>query len=270
VSAVLEARLRFADRDWATLLTAPRSKLPANADRKGGGLTSATTDRDRIVAECRACPEAGAALATGFPAPTVFDVDHLELLRRLLTGPLPETPTVASPGTPGTRRHFYFAGLSRSTFEIKLGGRHVGELRSVGSYVVIPPSVHPNGREYTWLAEPRGPLPQVPAALLRLGHTPGRGLQEEVELVPPGSMYMHLLDVAIRCARAGLIERVATTVLLAEFEAVRVPGAAYGDPRRGRRDTERMAAWAAQTRIAANTRSSTDLRDDWLRRERRT
>jgi hypothetical protein len=249
VSALAAADLRYAARGWRVVLCRPEGKEAVTTH----GVNDATTDPQTLARWRRRWPRANTAIATGFPGPTVLDVDYLELLRRLLAEPLPDTPVVASPGTPGIRRHFYFAGLSRSTFEIKLGDQHVGELRGRGSYIMAPPSVHPNGREYVWLGEPRGPLPQVPAALLRLGHHPGRGVMPIVERVPPGCMYEHLKGLSIWCARAGIVNpRVIHNVLVSEFEEVRVPGADYGDPRAGRRDTRRLAEWAAASEIAKN------------------
>ena len=120
--------------------------------------------------------------------------------------------------------------------------------------MVAPPSIR-KGRQYTWVAEPNGALLEVPTFLVpERTATWGCGDQDEVEHVPPGSMYDHLGDLATRCACAGMHRAVIERVLLAEFEAVREPGAGYGDPVRGRRDTERLAEWAAGSDIAQRER----------------
>ena len=59
-----------------------------------------------------------------------------------------------------------------------------------------------------------------------------------VETVPPGGMYDHLGDLAARVlVRAGVVHAaVIERMLLAEFDATRVPDMDYGDPAQGRLD----------------------------------
>jgi hypothetical protein len=52
------------------------------------------------------------------------------------------------------------------------GGKPQVDIRGVG-FVVAPPSIHPDTRRpYEWIVPFRRPLPQAPAALIRLIHTP--------------------------------------------------------------------------------------------------
>jgi hypothetical protein len=52
-------------------------------------------------------------------------------------------------------------------------------------------------------------------------------------------------------------------MLLVQFEAVRVPGADYGDPRAGRRDTRRLAEWAVQSDTAERERARAEFAARW-------
>jgi hypothetical protein len=63
-------------------------------------------------------------------------------------GPL---PTTIEATTGGGGRHLYFAhpgGLTRNRTGLAQGI----DLRGDGGYVVAPPSIHPNGRPYHWVA----------------------------------------------------------------------------------------------------------------------
>jgi hypothetical protein len=67
--------------------------------------------------------------------------------------PLPATVEAV---TGGGGRHFYFAhpgGLARNRAGLAQGI----DLRGDGGYIVAPPSIHPNGRPYTWV---RGLAPE--------------------------------------------------------------------------------------------------------------
>jgi hypothetical protein len=81
-------------------------------------------------------------------------------------------------------------------------------------------------------------------------------------------MHEHLLDIAVRCARARLHAVTIERVLIAEFEAVRVPGAVYDG---SERDTRRIAQWAGDpeqcnTAKWARDRAKAPTPDWWKRR----
>lgn len=148
--------------------------------------------------------------------------------------------------------------------------REARALRGRGYYVAAPPSIV-GGREYAWTVEPNGALPELPGFLVpERGSGTGAGQQAAVEHVAPGSMYDHLPDLAVRCARAGMTEAVIARVLVVEFDAVRVPDASYGDRRRGRRDTRRIAEWrrtatSPSARVPIIDRGRADVRREVAR-----
>lgn len=65
----------------------------------------------------------------------------------------------------GRGLHLYFAD-TKPRKPRKLGAKL--DLKAEGGYVAAPPSLHPEGHRYEWLAAPSGPLPEVPGNLERL------------------------------------------------------------------------------------------------------
>jgi hypothetical protein len=83
---------------------------------------------------------------------------------------IPKSAPTVRTGSGG--KHIWFRyrpgiGIKKWQWE----GKKAGELRGEGSYVVCPPSIHPDsGQEYTWLVRPEGPLPDISDELLeRIG-----------------------------------------------------------------------------------------------------
>ncbi len=251
--SVLEAALGYARAGWAVFPLAPRSKAPAVSKKEGGkGYLDATTDERMIVQWFERRPDLNLGIATGAPGPTVLDIDDLVAASDLIARCIDlGAPTVAT----ARGLQFYFAGTSNRTI-----GLGYGELRSVGSYTVAPPSIHPSLKTYVWIAAPHGTLPTVPDSVGRGRRTAGCGMAPLREQVPPGQMYEFLLDRAIRLARAGEADPdVIEAALIAMFAAKRIPGASYGDPVAGRRDTRRLAEWAAGSEIAIREAKRTAL-----------
>jgi len=68
------------------------------------------------------------------------------------TGNFPESPIVVETGRGGSH-HYYRMPLGKPLrSRIKLFSQAI-DLRGEGGYVVAPPSIHPNGRQYRWHAE---------------------------------------------------------------------------------------------------------------------
>lgn len=110
-------------------------------------------DGERLPERIRANPRCNLACATGkISGFWVLDLDGPEAeedLAKLIAvhGPLPET---VEQGT-GKGRHLCFAWDPE--FEIKNSASKVGrgiDVRGDGGYIVLPPSIHPSGRQYAW------------------------------------------------------------------------------------------------------------------------
>lgn len=246
----VEAALGLAGREWPVLWLRPRSKLPATAH----GVKDATTDIDTIRGWAEKWPSGNIAIACGRPGPTALDIDDMTMGAASAA-----LATEANAPVFATVRGqvFLFAGTEGATL-----GLGFGELRGRGSYIVVPPSVHPSGKTYTWLQEPNGHLPALPAGLVLERSGAGAREAPAVKRVAPGAMYDYLLDKAVRLARAG--ERDADVIeraLAAAFELKRVPGVVYGG---SARDTERLAQWAATSEIADREQRRESGESPWL------
>jgi hypothetical protein len=135
------------------------------------GCNEATTDLEQIARWWHRWPSSGVALATGDASGCwVLDVDpqhdgeasFLELVAK--HGQLPDTVTSL---TGGGGQHYLFrwpppVGGQPQIVQNQQGPkRRPGRLppgidsRGRGGYIVLPPSVHPSGRQYAWEASGR-------------------------------------------------------------------------------------------------------------------
>ncbi len=131
--------------------------MPLISKSEGGnGCLDATTDLDQIRAWWAKHPRANVGVATGGESGIwVLDVDSgggaktLEALTET-HGALPDTPRA---DTPGGGQHFIFRNPADGRLIKNDTGRKVGhkiDVRGEGGYIVVAPSIHPNGEQYTW------------------------------------------------------------------------------------------------------------------------
>ena len=160
----LEAALRYTELSWAIFPCLPGQKVPATPH----GVKDATTDGDQIREWWKQWPNANIAVACGEPSGVhVIDVDVTEagdvngwnsLVRLGQAGKV--LPPTVKQGTPRGGAHFFFRTnnppANKNSF---LPGI---DIRSTGYYVVIAPSIHPNGGQYKW-AEGHSPWDRKPA-----------------------------------------------------------------------------------------------------------
>lgn len=231
------------DLGWPVMPVKPRGKEPLTVH----GVKDATTDERTLLHWWDKWPDANIGIATGAPGPTVLDIDNLEAARFLLA-----TLEAAGPPEAATARgrHLYYAGTMNGT--IALG---YGELRSRGSYVVAPPSVHPSGKDYAWLVEPTGRrLPPVPDDVANGAKPAGVGEMPIVERVEHGGRHDHLKNLAVHLVRGGMTYPPAIArALQAEYDAV----CDHNPPARPD-EFKKLAEWATTTRIATRERARAD------------
>ncbi|MGZ4185017.1 MAG: bifunctional DNA primase/polymerase [Solirubrobacteraceae bacterium] len=225
-------------RGWRLLAIRPGGKQPLTAH----GVNDATADPDVVAGWLARWPDMNLGVATGAPGPQVLDVDDLGAVPAALARAVDGAPRVATP----RGGHVYLAGTDAPTVKLAYG-----ELRGRGSYVVCPPSVHPTGRQYVWLHEPRGALPTIPKLLAGAGRRAGCGVHEApVERVPHGHRHPYLLDFGVRLARAGVTdERRLAVHLEVEFGLACEP-----DPPPAPGYFDELAHWAARSLIAGRER----------------
>jgi len=133
------------------------------------GFKDATTDADVVRAWWSRWPNANIGVPTGDSTFHCLDIDEPDggdTIRALVTehGRPRRGPTAH---TPSDGWHVYFRAPTR-----KVGNRArfvAGcDWRGRGGYVIVPPSVGPNGNPYSWARGLDVPLPDVPEWLLDL------------------------------------------------------------------------------------------------------
>ena len=152
-----EWALKYADMGLAVLPLRPRDKLPATKN----GSKDATTDRHYIEKWWNRWPDANIGIATGGVSDglVVVDLDEdeekdkhgYEVLKNWQQehGELPETWTSIT-----GRGGYHF--LYRDSAQVKNAQNLYDgvDIRGEGGYIVAPPSIHPNGRQYAWETGP--------------------------------------------------------------------------------------------------------------------
>lgn len=141
VNPLERAALNYVHLGWSVFPLHPNSKKPATSN----GVHDATTDAERVRDWWRSNPYYNIGIACGTPSGGLVVVDFDD-------GAQWEgyEPTVI---TPGGGYHYY---MREHPYALE-GGRtfnHAhGEVRSTGSYVVAPPSIHPDGGTYVTRGE---------------------------------------------------------------------------------------------------------------------
>lgn len=132
--------------------------------RTPNGVSDATTDIKIIEGWWNKWPNASIGIATGEKSGlSVVDLDGPEGLRS--GNGLRLTSNVTS--LTGNGKQLFFAdtrGLLRNSVKKLAPGI---DIRGVGGYVVVPPSLHPNGKRYVWESAPltRNALSSLPESL---------------------------------------------------------------------------------------------------------
>lgn len=196
----------------------PREKRP-HGQLVPHGKDDASTDLGRISEWWDRCPDANVGVRPPSGA-VVLDVDvqhngHVTL-RRLLEqhGPLPRT-WQSDTGSGGLHLWLWASGEFRGQL-----GRGI-DIKTSRGYLVMPPSIHPNGRRYTWATDDR--IARAPRWLLPLLHKPvraigkppvvrragkGEPLLRFVAGAQPGNRNRALHWAACRAASDGILDEI--------------------------------------------------------------
>jgi hypothetical protein len=166
MSELRDAALYYARwRGWAVFPVRPRAKEPLVA----GAYKAATAELDQVEAWWTQYPDANIGLATGERSGVwVLDIDGPEgeaSLDQLEAehGTLPVTWRVSS----GKGHHLYWECPAGQDPGRRIGVRRGLDVIGGSGYLVLPPSIHPSGREYVW-AEVDGPIAAAPEWLRTL------------------------------------------------------------------------------------------------------
>ncbi|MEE8170196.1 MAG: bifunctional DNA primase/polymerase, partial [Phycisphaerae bacterium] len=167
MSLVAQAIHYARDYGWRIHPLWPRDKKPL---LKKHWPDLATTDEATIRRWWGGHPEANIGIVTGADSDIlVIDVDPRsggnETLNALLSqlGPLPETFTARTGGADGGTHYYYRWPRGLSMNKVETGGV---EFRGNRHNCVLPPSIHPAGREYEWTHECEG-VAELPEGWLK-------------------------------------------------------------------------------------------------------
>lgn len=210
---LVDDAIRYAEHGLAVFPLQPHGKQPTDGSR---GFKDATTNVAQIRSWWSYAPDMNIGMATGAASGGVFviDVDQhgeadggLELsIWQAEHGKFPETASSVT-GSGGT--HYFFkapAGVSVKSAAHVIPGVDV---RGDGGYVVLPPSVHPNGNRYEWDMEPWEDceIAEADATVLEFVRTDGAQERQRFELpdvIPQGKRDDTLFRYACSLQAQGL------------------------------------------------------------------
>ena len=227
LAGLLASALAYAKHGWPVFPCKPRSKVP-HGDLVPHGLKHATTDQDTLRRWWAACPGANVAVRTGPESFLALDLDRKEgangvAVVESLYGFEIEGPAQRTGG--GGLQAFYAWPEGCDVRNVVALDGNVGmDVRAESGYVVMPPSVHPSGKQYEWLEDPNGPLPPAPAWLLEAlrkhgTSAPGRPPRQsspESEAIPEGKRNATLTSLAGAMRRKGMTPQAIEAALLTE------------------------------------------------------
>lgn len=147
--ALATAAAWYAGHGIAVFRLRPGTKIPLANSR---GFKDATTDADIVRGWWSSTPTANIGMPTGLRW-NVIDVDgppgYASLADLRDKGLLPDV--LARAWTPRGGQHLYVAPTGDGN---AAGVRPGLDYRGTGGYVVLPPSVGPNGQRYDWITAP--------------------------------------------------------------------------------------------------------------------
>ncbi len=145
---LLNAALDYAARGWPIFPCEPRGKRPITSH----GVKDATTDVSTIRQWWTRWPEANIALACGkISGISVVDIDVDE--EKGINGwksmeEFPDIPLTVQQTTPRGGAHMLFR--TDNPPKNKNSFRPGIDIRADGYYIILTPSIHPNGKAYKW------------------------------------------------------------------------------------------------------------------------
>jgi hypothetical protein len=169
-SDLMQHLLKLTDRGWQLFPCKPRDKAPA--------ITSwperATSDPESLARWMQEFPDANWAVVCGERSGVwALDIDgdegtfsSLKMIRENGGKKFQAINTLASRTAAGW--HMYFRWPADGGIRNSAGRLAPGcDVRGEGGYVIVPPSIHPNGKRYEWISE-GAEIAEAPAWLMAM------------------------------------------------------------------------------------------------------
>ena len=239
----LQTALAYAKRGWLVVpLHNPKQGVcscrkkncgsPGKHPRTEHGLKDGSKDQKQIWSWWEKWPDANLGILTGQESGLlVLDVDGVDGKASLqeLTGAhgsLPKTLCVKTgrTGTDGKRKgcHYYFRAPVGAAIRNSAGIVGKGlDIRADGGYVVAPPSLHPSGLLYEWLAreQPLADLPSWMLAKLAEVKPAPETQRAQGETIAEGGRNHALASLAGTMRRRGMTPAAIEAALVVENDA---------------------------------------------------
>ncbi len=203
-SQFMAVALRCLEKGWYVFPLGERSKTPDGA-LAPNGFNSSSHDPNQVREWWTKSPNANIGIDLGRSNLTVLDFDNGKPPVEL--GLSDKFQVNTSRGT-----HVYLAGTSKQG-DMHFNGVHIGEIKSVGGYVLSPFSVHPTGAVYTVAVQAAiAPIPEGLIERLR----PERKSPPSIkgDLIPRGSHDTELTRIAGRLRHDGLEQKAIADALI--------------------------------------------------------
>ena len=205
-SRLHKAALAYARMGWPVFPIVPREKRPLTTH----GVKDASTDFAAIDAWWAGHPDANIGLACGDLVAVDLDLKPEHDGRESWAELDIDDGGALVNLTPTGGRHLLFANPNGAPIGNSVCTLGPGiDVRAAGGYIILPPSVHPNGREYTWeisahpLDREPGPLPDKLAQLLKANGAPKPAPAVEPKIAA-GQRNAMLASIAGTMRRRGL------------------------------------------------------------------
>src|SRR5262245_9915782 len=203
----LEAALRYETQNFSVIPLRPREKLPAITTWKEYQTRRASADE--IESWWSLWPDANVGVVTGAISElVVIDMDSAEAKDKLkeLLPSFDLTDVPRSRTGKGWQLFFQHPGVVVANRAGVIAGLDV---RGDGGYVVVPPSIHPNGKTHMWESPINGALPKLPVELFELISSHGNGAIKEATSpiegsIPEGQRNASLTALAGSMRRRGM------------------------------------------------------------------
>jgi hypothetical protein len=221
MSNLVECALAYVERSFSIIPIQPREKKPLIAWEEFQGRAATEVD---IKAWWATWPEANVGLVTGAVSGlVVIDLDTAaakDKLKDLVPG-FDFSAVPRSRTGNGWQIFFKHPGLTITNRAGVLPGLDV---RGDGGYVVAPPSIHPNGKQYRWEVPLSDELPKLPVELFKLISSPGgsceNGYRERFDTaqalagVPEGQRDETLFKLGCKLRAADIPQAMAESLIL--------------------------------------------------------